>query len=312
MSAKAVAKQLGMPEITVRRAISDNRLLFYQGLRADNETGEMIRCDWEPVMDTEQAARIRAARRSRRNYTQRRHAAALLSNMNVAYCGYCGRTIKVWYNTKSRIDGHRIDYYGCQSKSEKGSCNPSRMMKQQDLDSRVVTNLMGTLQCLDALKEFWLAEQERNNPKDDLRRVEEKEAQLATRKKNIIDSIAEGIISADDAKQKLAEINNGLSDAAAERSAILLQTRDAGAPDWECLSLTGEEFAMLDFDDRRALIKAAVERIDVYENYALITYRFPRRPNGDCTARIHLPPSTRRPKQNRRRAKRGKPEEEVP
>lgn len=312
MSAKAVAKQLGMPEITVRRAISDNRLLFYQGLRADNETGEMIRCDWDPVMDTEQAARIRAARRSRKSYAKRCHPAALLSNMNVAYCGYCGRTIKVWHNTKSRIDGHRIDYYGCQSKSEKGSCNASRMMKQHDLDSRVVTNLMGTLQCLDALKEFWLAEQERNDPKDDLRRVEEKEAQLAKRKGNIIDSIAEGIISADDAKQKLAEINNGLSDAAAERSTILLQACEADAPDWECLSLTGEEFAMLDLDDKRALIKAAVERIDVYGNYAFITYRFPRRPNGDRTARIHLPPPARRPKHNRRRTKRGKPEEEAP
>lgn len=311
-SARGVAKELGLPEIAVRRAISDDRLLFYQGLRADNTTGEVIICDWEPVMDAEQAARIKAARRVRRNYTQRRHTAALLSNLKVAYCGYCGRTIKVWHNTKSRIDGHRIDYYGCQSKSEKNSCNSSRMLKQHDLDSRVIINLMGTLECLDALKEYWLAEQAQNDPKADLKWVEERETQLIKQKNNIVNSIAEGIINADDARRKMAEINHNLSEAAAERAAILSRSHETVAPDWDCLNLTEEEFAMLDIDDRRTLIKAAVERIDVYGNYALITYRFPRRPNGDRTARIHLPPSARRPKRNRRGAKGARPEGVTP
>lgn len=310
-SARGIAMQLGVPEIAVRRAISDDRLLMYQALRPCRETGELIGCDWEPVMDAEQAGRIKQARRSRKNYTTRRYAAALLSNMQIAYCGYCDRTIKVWLNTKSRVDGHRIDYYGCQSKSQKGACPSSRMIKQHDLDSRVITNLIGTLECLDDLKAYWLAEHAQSEPRDAMTQLAEKESRLMSWRKNIIDSIAEGILTAVDAKQKLAEIKDGLNEVAVERSNIMSRASAAVAPDWGCLELSREEFDRLDFENKRSLIKAAVERIDVFENYAIITYKFPRRPSGDRTARIHLPPSARRPKQNRRRAKRVRPEGEV-
>ncbi len=60
-SAKAIARELMMPEIAVRRAICDDRLMIFQSLRHDPETGVIIQCDWEPVMNAEQADRIRGS-----------------------------------------------------------------------------------------------------------------------------------------------------------------------------------------------------------------------------------------------------------
>lgn len=300
-SARGVAKELGLAEITVRRAISDDRLLFYQGLRADIETGELIRCDWEPVMDAEQAARIRAARRYRRSSTQRRHAAALLSNLRICFCGYCGRTVKVWQNSKVKKDGTRVDYYGCQTKNERGVCRESRIIKQEDLDQRVITNLFGTLACLDGLKSFWLAEQERQDPSDKFRSLDAESNALERKKRNLVEAIADGTISRDDARRTIDAINADLENV--EKRRAELKPATAAAPDWSSLDFSREEFSLLSFDDKREFIVAAIERIELFENYAIIKYLFPRRANGDCTARIHLPPSLRRKITTQRRVR---------
>ena len=52
-SAREISEALDMPPIAVRRAISEERLLFYQALREDPQTGELIPCDWPPVMGEE-------------------------------------------------------------------------------------------------------------------------------------------------------------------------------------------------------------------------------------------------------------------
>ncbi|MBT1073971.1 recombinase family protein [Geobacter grbiciae] len=302
MSAKAVAKQLGLAEITVRRAISDDRLLFYQGLRVHPESTDHIKCEWEPVMNDERAVRIRAARRERKNYTHRRHAAALLSNLGLVYCGYCGRTVKVWQNSKVKSDGSRTDYYGCQVKNDASACPKSRLCQQSALNIRVTGNLFGTLEFLDNLKRYWLDEQSKHDPTIALKELAREEEKLQLRKNNLVHAISEGIITPDDARERMAEIQGGLMDVQARRNNVIEIAIDP-PPDWHSLHLTEAEFAQLDFGEKRMLIKAAIERIDLYENYAIITYRFPRRPNGDRTSRIHLPPPKRGQKRNKRRAK---------
>ena len=54
--------------------------------------------------------------------------------------------------------------------------------------------------------------------------------------------------------------------------------------------MSREEFELLDQDDQREFLQIAIERVTVYENYAMITYPFPRTPEGDHEARVKFPP----------------------
>jgi hypothetical protein len=57
-----VSENAGLPVSFVRRAISVERLLFYQGLWLDAATGELRKGHWPPVMKAEQAGHILANR----------------------------------------------------------------------------------------------------------------------------------------------------------------------------------------------------------------------------------------------------------
>ena len=57
-----VSEKVGLPVSFVRRAVSVERLLFYQGLWLDAETGELRKGHWPPVMSAEQAGHILANR----------------------------------------------------------------------------------------------------------------------------------------------------------------------------------------------------------------------------------------------------------
>lgn len=142
--ANQVAEMVGLPAIAVRRAISDERLRMYLGQRLDPDTGDIIQGQWPAVLDTEQAERVRRNRGSRRK-APRRDFAALLSNLDLLTCGYCGRNIRAWKNGRPRVDGTRIDYYGCRAK-DRGACKQSRMLPTHILDERVLVNLFGNIE----------------------------------------------------------------------------------------------------------------------------------------------------------------------
>jgi hypothetical protein len=59
---KEVAETVGLPVSIVRRALSMERLLFYQGLWLDPETGDLRKGQWPVLMHAEQAGLILANR----------------------------------------------------------------------------------------------------------------------------------------------------------------------------------------------------------------------------------------------------------
>lgn len=61
-SMKEVAETVGLPVSIVRRALSMERLLFYQGLWLDPETGDLRKGQWPVLMHAEQAGLILANR----------------------------------------------------------------------------------------------------------------------------------------------------------------------------------------------------------------------------------------------------------
>ncbi|RII29137.1 MAG: hypothetical protein CXR31_04540 [Geobacter sp.] len=287
MSAKAVAQQTGWPHIAVRRAISDERLLFYQALRLDPQTGEHIPCEWPPCMEADQAARIMANRKNRLSGYNRAIAAGLLSNLGLFTCGYCGRSVRAWKNGRVRKDGTRLDYYGCKANETQRLCAKSRMVPQHIIDERVTTNLLGTMDNIAELQAAWLATQGDDNTSGQLTELDRKEADQQARKKRLVAAVAEGIIDFADAKTTRSDIEAAIL--AIQKQRTGLQATVTTTPDWDSLSFTGEEFAVLTRDEQREVIGLAIANIRLYSTYLIIEYRFPRTMTGDRTARVHLP-----------------------
>ena len=293
MSARAISQDTGRPEIFIRRALADDRLLYYQALRTDQITGEHIPCDWTPVMDAEQAKRIKAARGIRRNSTkgQRTHEPSLLSNIQIMYCGYCQRTIKTWHNTKGRTDGTRLNYYGCASKDTRLKCDRARLVAQDAVNFAVVTNTFNTLSNLEELKHNWELHQERMNTTDELQKTVDDIQRQQDRKKRLISAITQGVLELSDAKEAMEEIKIKIEQL--EQHQQHISTNIIDPPDWDNINLTREEFSTLDRKQQREFLPLFIERIDIFNMHAIITYKFPRKPDGTATAKINLPETHR-------------------
>ena len=205
MSSRKVADELGMPMIAVRRAISDERLLFYQALRT-GPTGELLACEWEPCMTAEQAERIRANRKGRFSGGTRRDHGGLLSNLAIFSCGYCGRSVRSW-NGRPQRDGTRTAYYGCKANELKRLCNSSRMILQQIIDDKVITNVIGTVSDTGALQSFWEASQQNDDSTPRLAALEKEGKSLQQKKQRLVAAIVEGVLSFSDGKPQREQID---------------------------------------------------------------------------------------------------------
>ncbi len=288
MSAKAVAERVGKAEITIRRMIADDRLLMYQAKRTHPTTGELIECDWESVMTAEQANQIAASRKTRKTNTTRRIAASLLSALEVFYCGYCERTVKTWSNSKTRADGTRYDYYGCQSKNIKNACPKSRTIQQRDVDGRIVGNLLATLSLGDDLKTYWQAEQSAVDTGGVVAETMKRLKAENKKKSNLIGAIAEGVLEFAEAKTQIQIINDQIQ--ACENDIRNQKAAQVPPPDWSKLTLSLADWEVLDLLEQRRIIKVCIANIKLYNSYAIITYHFPRTATGNRQARVNLPP----------------------
>jgi site-specific DNA recombinase len=297
-SAKAISEKLGLPYSNVRRAISDDRLDFFQAVRSNPDTGEIITCEWEPVMTKDQAARIRVSRRTRSTNGKSTKPNSLLSGLSLLKCGYCGRTTKTWGGSNVRKDGTILYYYGCSSKDVKDKCEKSRSVAQLILDERVLTNVFNTVTSLEDLMSHWLTSQGNNGLADELKLLESEKLALQQKSERLIHLYMENIMSLDEIAKDKHKIIGALDTIQAEISE--LESRQLSPPDWDSLLLTREEFEYLDQVDQRRFLALILDQIRVYDSYAILTYKFPRTSNGDCTGRIHLPPAQRGPAKGRK------------
>lgn len=290
-SAKAISEMLGVPHISVRRAISDKRLDYLQAQRRDKENGEIIKCEWEPVLGADQASRIRSARKNRTTNGNNTKPSALLTGLDVLRCGYCGKTAKSWGNAKARKDGTTLRYYGCSSKSTAGKCKQSRMISLIIFDEKVIANVFNTVGCLEDLMAHWLSSQSAEGFDAKLKALEAEEREQQKSIDRLALAVAKGTISDEQVVRIRSGIEGSLAIVRAEKAK--LKSRKITPPDWNSLILTREEFEHLDFIDQRRFIALVLDEIRLYSSYAIITYKFPRNSAGERTARIHLPPSMR-------------------
>jgi DNA invertase Pin-like site-specific DNA recombinase len=286
-SAASIAFALSMPLIAVRRAISDERLLFYQAKRYDPATGELLDCAWDPAMTPEQSERIRAARKLRSNLKKgKRESASLLTNLALVFCGYCGRSIKVWNNSRLRVDGSRLDYYGCQGKGRGGQCERSRLIPQPVIDQAIKKNILNTLARLKEIKKQ-IDGHGAGDSKEDIRLLDAAISQEEGKKRRLITAITDGILTMADAKEKVAEVNSRIADLNLQKTTL---ARAKTEIQWDLLTEASHVFSSLDHGDLRKFLQLCLKRIDVYHGHMILHYTFPRKP-GDNTAKINIPPS---------------------
>jgi len=290
-SAKAIAKKLSMAYSTVRRALSDKRLDYLQAIRRNPDTGEIIQCEWEPVMSVEQAARISAARRTRASNGASTKPNSLLSGLDMLKCGYCSRTVKTWCNGKPRKDGTKLKYYGCNANNSATTCPESRSIPQIVLDEKVLTNVFNTIGCLEDLMHHWVASQEDDDYDKKMKSLESEKRDIQNKKQRLVDAVAEGTLKNEDVVKLMTRLDANLDEINSKQ--ISLTARNTSPPDWDSLLLTREEFDCLDFIDRRRFLSLILDEIKVYKMSATLIYKFPRASNGDRGARIHLPAQQR-------------------
>jgi hypothetical protein len=134
----------------------------------------------------------------------------------------------------------------------------------------------------------WQTNQEDFDLSGRLGELKTQEEALRKEKENLVTAVAKGALSLDEIIGHKAKIEGELALIQQERDAAL--SRVAVPPDWKSLTLTREEFDLLDRTDQRRFLSAVLEEVTVYRDYALIRYRFPRAADGSRTSRVHLPP----------------------
>lgn len=283
-----ISKTLGMPLISVRRALQEDRLLFYQAIRPDLDTGEMQPCEWQAVMTAEQAELIRQRREERRRGYSRLRYGGLLSNLNgILVCGYCGRTVRSWSNQRKNKNGESPAWYGCKALENKLICTNARMFPQHQIDEPVITNIINTVNNPAKLRDAWQIVNQNDTTADQLRDITTELAGLNTKKQRLISAVSEGVISFTDAKKQREEIETAIQSAETQRLELL-----NAVPveiDWSSLAIDRASFDCLSTDDKREFIAACISKIKIYASYLIITYQFPRDKTGSTITRVHLP-----------------------
>jgi hypothetical protein len=283
----SIAREMAMPLISVRRALQEERLLFYQSIRIDPETSQSICCEWPAVMTAEQAELIRARREDRKRGYSRSRYGGLLSNLGgILTCGYCGRTARSWSNSRIDSKGNSPTWYGCKAKESKGTCDSSRFIPQHELNGAVITNILNTISDPHELKAAWLENLDTSDKSEELTAISKQVAALQVRKQRMVHAISEGVIDFTEARKVKAEIEAAIQSAETRRAQLL-----SDIPieiDWESLAVNPDDFKASSPELQRELILSCISEIKIYQSYATINYRFPRNLSGSTLTRIHL------------------------
>lgn len=215
----------------------------------------------------------------------------LLSALVIMRCGYCGRTVKSWNNSKTRLDGTRLDYYACVTKNRKGVCPKSRMISHQVIDEKIVGNMLTTLANDDWLRECWreycAIKRQADAGTDTLGEIGIEEE----KKRKLVAAIAAGVIDFADARIEMDNIKARL----AKLQEVINNAIPENEPDWDAITMTRDEWDLLTFPEHRQVISAVIDKITVYNSYAIINYAFPRTLSGNTGARVNFSLIANRP-----------------
>lgn len=262
-AAAQLARGWGWHKNTVRRWVTDAGLDWLLARRPSVERpGEWVRCTWPAVLTPEQAEAVRQRRRRKAHGAHGAARLSLLAGLGILRCGYCGGRVT------GQTSGARL-YYGCSAGLWADRCRKSKLLRQEVLDAAVGAAVMGVLGRPGDLRAAWRAGagllEEREG------RLVDAERELTARRNRLVEAIAQGVIDLSDARKAMEAIR--AAEAAVQRDQADLAPAMT-EPQWEGLAEAAEAWEELDREERRGVLGAVVDEINVYRAGGAIRFLF--------------------------------------
>ena len=122
--------------------------------------------------------------------------------------------------------------------------------------------------------------------KEKIDNVRSKIKKLKNRKERLFDEIEAGNIRGQEVVGRINIIDKEIQKSHEDYNEILLKEKDP--PEWESLIISEDKIISLSLEEKRGFVVKVLEEIRVYENYAILIYRFPREISGSFESRIQL------------------------
>jgi DNA invertase Pin-like site-specific DNA recombinase len=287
-----INRVLDLPRDRLNRIFHEERIFFYLAQRIiDDKT---ITCDWPPVITADEAASLRALRKSNQDHCRKPdRPGGLLSGMGIFLCGECGGRIQ----SGTYKAGYHRGYYYCAANQNRTLCHTSRRILRDHVDPFVVEHLLTIPARLADLKAYWQQSQNRSEHGKELLQIETEIDTLHQKMARLINAIADGVITTLDARDKRTEINTAINILKAKSTKI---RNEIITPEWDDLILTPEDWPLLTHNEQREYIASIVDHLTLTHDDIAITYRFPLDRDGLTTETIRLPGRrARKPVKNR-------------
>ena len=289
-SARDIARTI--PDYTprmIRRILEPNRLLFYTGCQQVEK--KVVQGLWPAIITEDEKDRILAAKKKRNarggKSTQAKH---LLTGLGILRCGYCGRTLKAWTDRKTRKNGklYSRTYYRCTSIHDvKGPCKKSRMIPAERLEDKVLTNIKKTMADTQGLTAaFKAANNSKPETVDHVRGIRQKIEKEKAGKSRLISAIENGVIEFGEAKDRILEINQVISNSEKQIQTLENEHR-TWTPD-AIENLQKLPVQSTNFHEARMIITTCLAKINVYSNSAYLNYHFPVMASGSFIKRLRF------------------------
>lgn len=276
-----ISRVLDLPRSRLNRIYHEERILFYLAQRIiDDKT---ISCDWPPVITPNEAADLRTLRKRLQDHSRRPdRPGGLLSGMGIFFCGECGGRIQ----SGSYKTSHRRGYYYCAANQHRTTCHASRKILRDHVDPYVIDHLLTIPERLAEIKTYWQQNQNRSEYGKDLHQIETEIDTLRQKIARLIDAIADGVISSQEARDKRAELDAAINTLKGKSQKI---RSEIITPAWDDFVLTREDWPLLTHNEQREYIASIIDHLTMTHDHIAITYRFPLDLTARTTEKIRLP-----------------------
>lgn len=283
----AISQRYGLGQGMLSRMLSRRRLLFYAGyLEVD---GEKIRGQWPAICSLEEVGEILGHIEARKKKKQFRGCMHLLTGMGIFICGACGRAVGSHSDSDVRPEKGSKEprrYYRAYYKCNNRNCAlRKKPVPAARIENIVTYTLDNHLKNLNLIAEWTALIESKQRSSTEIQVIDDRISEEERKKKTLLTAISKEVVTFDDAREEMDRIKKTLDELRESRAALIGLSVPA-TPLAELSELSKLEMDHLDFDTKRRVVAACVQKIVLSEANILIEYRFVINESGENKERI--------------------------